>query len=141
MVGSQLSNGAIMRESPKGAVTTEGERRYLGESPADALKLSSPIPKTPDSILSGLRLYNVNCSPCHGKWIDNKLVAATMPLPLAGPRILQKSDYLTRQDFTEGYIFQTIHYGLRVLMPRYGWKLSMREHWDIVNFIKDVHAK
>ncbi|MCB0331689.1 MAG: cytochrome c, partial [Bdellovibrionales bacterium] len=37
---------------------------------------------------------------------------------------------------SDGHIFSYIHFGGVAIMPRYGYKLSPREHWDIVNYIR-----
>jgi hypothetical protein len=46
------------------------------------------------------------------------------------------------KDRTDGYIFGAIHYGsYSTLMPAYGWKFSIEEHWDMVNYIRKMQSE
>jgi len=49
------------------------------------------------------------------------------------------NDYYRQK--SDGYLYGTIHFGGLAVMPGLGWKLSPEEHWDIINFIRQVQKK
>ena len=95
--------------------------------------LTNPVSATRDSVWRGQRLYNANCYTCHGK-----TAAGDGPVgPQVGVPDLRKDFY---REKTDGRIFGVIHYGLRA-MPRYGFKFSDAEQWDIVNYLRFLQGK
>jgi len=134
MVGSQISNGAIMRKHAEGAVATSDAERYVGLTREGALTLTNPIPATPESLSKGARLFSANCSPCHGRYNEGKYIPGAVSNYVPGPN-LALSFYKEKPD---AHFFQFIHFGGMAIMPAYGWKFSMEEHWDIVNYVRQV---
>lgn len=132
MVDSQMRVGSVMRPSVPGTVPVGG---LVGRitTKAEAEKLTNPVKATDASIARGRRLFMTNCSVCHSD-IEKKpyvpSVVASKGMP--GPD-LTADPYPSR---TDGSIYGTIHLGGMVLMPPYGWKLSPKEHWDIVNYVR-----
>ena len=91
-------------------------------------ELKSPVPFTRNSVWSGQRIFNVNCVTCHGRAGDGKGPVG----PQVGAPNLLIAPYKDRSD---GRIFAVVHLGVRN-MPRYGFKLSEQEHWDLVNYLR-----
>ena len=86
-----------------------------------------------DSVWRGKRLWKANCLTCHGAGGAEKgPVGSLLPVPN-----LQEEFYRNRPD---GHIFAVIHNGGAV-MPRYGYKLSTTEHWDLVNYVRFLQGK
>lgn len=137
MVGTQLGNGTVMRPGAEGAVSVGQGERWVGVKREDALKLTNPVPSSPSSVAKGKRLYHVNCSPCHGRYIDDKFIAGAVSQQLPGPNL--SLPYL--KDRPDAHFFQFIHFGGMAIMPAYGWKFSIEEHWDIVNYIRAIQAQ
>lgn len=96
-------------------------------------KLINPEAKTKNSVWRGRRLYNSNCQTCHGLSGDGK--GPVGPL-LAVPNIL--TDFYSSTP--DGRIFSVLTLGLRN-MPRYGYKFSEKEKWDLVNYIRFLQKK
>jgi mono/diheme cytochrome c family protein len=90
----------------------------------------NPVAADEVSIQRGLELYRINCVPCHGKQGKGDGVVGTFftnkPADLT-------SEYV--QQFTDGAIFMTITDGVSDRMPPLNENLTVRERWDLVNFI------
>jgi mono/diheme cytochrome c family protein len=133
MVGTQYGLGQIMRPKATGAVSTNDAKRFIGTR-EEAASLKNPVAPTGQSILHGKRIYNANCSPCHGSFVEGKHVPG--PVGARLPAVNLAQDYL--KVVPDSHFFQFIHFGGMAIMPAYGWKLSLTEHWDIVNYIRSV---
>lgn len=135
MVGKQPIHGKIVRPAPSNSIPVGAEQRFV-ESPEAAEKFTNPVKSSPASVSNGERLWSANCSPCHGKYSDGKYIpgASSVTSLLPGPD-LTKPPY---NGMSDGHLFRVIHFGGMALMPKYGWKFSMNEHWDLVNYIRQV---
>ena len=91
-------------------------------------RLKNPVPATRNSAWRGSRLFSANCATCHGKKGDGK---GPVGPQMAVPNLLE--DFYKNR--TDGRIFGVIHNG-GAAMPRYGFKFSTTEHWDIVNYVR-----
>ena len=136
-----LPAGTIMRPAPAGAISLGAHERYVGP-PEVTAQLQNPVSGAIRSTEKGARLWQVNCAPCHGTFIPQgnsvvhkKSYAVENTLGIYAPNIADKL-YHNR---TEGQIFSVIHHGLRG-MPRYGYKLSVSDHWDLVNYVKKIQS-
>lgn len=96
-------------------------------------KLRNPIPISTESIWRGRRLWSVQCGICHGVKGDGM---GPVGPSMAVPNLLTDF-YGGRPD---GRIYGVIHNG-QGNMPRYGYKLSADEHWDLVNYIRFLQGK
>ena len=147
MVNTQLKTGQVARGRDQRTVPVGTLGRNFGPNKDGVLGLVSPVKADKESLASGKRYFDIQCSTCHG-WYNEKgdrtPAAGTMPaqgqpnLPgnlvmvapdLAAPEIAVKPD---------GHFFQYIHYGGVAIMPVYGYKMSVTEHWDIVNYIRSM---
>jgi mono/diheme cytochrome c family protein len=135
MVGEQLIPGSMMRPKAPNTVPTGVEHRFQGTE-QEALRLTNPVSSSVTSVANGKRLFHANCSPCHGRYVEEKYVPGAVSTFLPGPN-LQADFYKTKPD---GHYFKYINLG-GPIMPAYGYKFSMTEHWDIVNYIRYLQNK
>ncbi len=97
----------------------------------------NPVPADKTSIARGEELFSINCTPCHGKggkgdgpvaaFLQNK-----KPIDLTGPIGISLSD---------GAIFMTIRNGTPGGMPALNENFTIRETWDIVNFVRQLQQQ
>ena len=139
MVNNQIKTGQVMRPRPEGVVargtlrgTINGEFPLHLEKKEDTANFVNPKKGDSNSIESGRRLFQVNCSPCHGN-IEKTPYEPGVAARFNGAPDLRADTYKSR---TDGSIYGTIHFGGLALMPAYGWKLSPAEHWDLVNYVR-----
>ena len=135
MVNNPNKTGRIMRALPKDSIAI-GARDYHITSKNDAMTYENPIKSDAASVLRGQRLFAVNCSTCHGDIASKQWTPGA-----AGKKFVMPPPDLTVERYknvSDGYLFATIHFGGLVVMPALGAKLSPREHWDIVNYVRNV---
>jgi mono/diheme cytochrome c family protein len=117
--------------APAGTVSRDGELVVAREAYANR---KSPVPRTPESIGRGKRLFAIYCTPCHGLTGkgDGLVTPRFIPPPdLGSPPI---------QGRTDGQIAYYIGFG-GAIMPAYGEALSVGERWDLVNYIRTLAQK
>jgi mono/diheme cytochrome c family protein len=97
----------------------------------------NPVTADPPSIARGAELYNINCTLCHG--VDGKgtgpvapFLQNKKPVDLTGPIASALSD---------GGIFMTISNGTPGGMPALNENLTVRERWDVVNYVRTLQQK
>jgi len=137
MVGSQKSIGDIHRPEPANSIPRGFLDRNLIQGKlikerGDALSLKNTVPADDRSIMHGERLYQTNCSVCHGRLIEGKHITGAMQklngaLPLFANYMIPKPD---------AHFFQHVYFGLMGVMPSYKYRFSIDEHWDLVNYIR-----
>lgn len=98
---------------------------------------TNPVPADDTSIARGAELFNINCTACHGTggkgdgpvaaFLQNK-----KPVDLTGPIAVSLSD---------GAIFMTITDGTVGGMPALNENLTVRERWDVVNYVRTLQTK
>lgn len=105
-------------------------------STAEAEKsLGNPVPATSDSLHRGQRLWNANCMVCHG--IDAHGKTAVGGVSAFGIPDLHKEAYVSSSD---GRVFGVVFNG-GANMPRYGYKFSESEVWDIINYLRKLQRR
>jgi len=91
----------------------------------------NPVEADEVSIARGAELYRLNCIPCHGKQGKGDGVIGTFfefkPADLTTSKVQQNSD---------GAVFLVISDGVTGRMPALNENFSVRERWDLVNFIR-----
>jgi mono/diheme cytochrome c family protein len=95
--------------------------------------LQNPVPSSANSLWRGKRLWSIQCSSCHG--VDARSETYT-GRKMGAPNLLDERF----QPYTDGRIYATIVWGIRS-MPRYSYKLSEEERWDIVNYLKHLQGR
>ena len=104
-------------------------------------KPKNPTQPTKDSIVRGRALFNTYCTACHGrdglsqtvvveKGVPAPPITAFFKIPTAASHLYNKIKY--------GSFFQEP----RGYMPAYGAQTSVRDRWDMVNYMmSDVFGK
>jgi len=136
MVHDQFDINEVMRKLPADSVPLSAAK--LVRNLQEAKNLENPVQGNPASARNGELLWQVNCVPCHGEYANGKYQAGVVGafLPLPGPDLSDAAYH----DRTDGHFWGIVHFG-SAIMPRYGWKLSDREHWDLVNYIRKIQGK
>ena len=127
-----LQTNEIARAPVKGTVP-KGREIFTYTIEEGANKLKNEIPKDKYSVWRGMRLWNSNCWTCHGKTGDGKGPVGSQ---LGVPNLL--TDYYSKTP--DGRVYSVIQLGLRN-MPRYGFRFSPKEKWDIVNYLRFLQGK
>jgi mono/diheme cytochrome c family protein len=106
------------------------------EGPAFVPGMGAPVnPVTADavSISRGAELYSINCALCHGTTGQGNGPIATYlqnkPADLTGVAI---------QSLSDGAVFMVISTGVQGKMPALNENLTVRERWDVVNFVRTL---
>ena len=93
----------------------------------------NPITADQTSIQRGAELFQINCVVCHG-------TAGKGDGPIAS-KLQNKPFDLTSfpiHSFTDGGIFFVISTGVPGKMPALNENLTVRERWDVVNFVRTL---
>ena len=97
----------------------------------------NPVPADAASITRGSELFHINCSQCHG--VDGKgdgpianFLQKTKPADLTGPIVTSLND---------GAIFLIITDGRPGAMPALNENLTVRERWDVINYVRTLQTK
>lgn len=101
---------------------------------------ANPVEADETSIERGRVLYSINCSQCHGPNADgNGVLAGALvfqPANLGGDVVQSKPD---------GSLFLTVSNGIQgangqIHMPALNENLTVRDRWDVVNYLRTVKA-
>ena len=98
---------------------------------------ANPVPADATSLARGAELFNITCTPCHGKGgKGDGPVAAFLrnkkPIDLTGP---------VAQSLSDGAIFMVITNGTPGGMPPLNENLLVRERWDVVNYVRQLQQQ
>lgn len=96
----------------------------------------NPVSADEASIARGKELFQINCKMCHGDTgAGNGPIAPFLlnykPANLTSDVVQSKAD---------GSLFLTISNGVDGRMPALNENLTVRERWDVVNFIRTLKA-
>jgi len=93
----------------------------------------NPVPADQASLARGSELFQINCSVCHGTGGKGDGTVASFlqnrPADLTSPAV---------QFLSDGAIFLTITNGIPGFMPALNENLTVRERWDVVNFVRTL---
>ena len=97
----------------------------------------NPVEADETSVARGAELFAINCVPCHGaEGTGNGPVAAFLqerkPADLTSAVVKSLSD---------GAIFLTISNGKLPFMVPMNENLTVRERWDVVNYVRTLQAE
>jgi mono/diheme cytochrome c family protein len=101
-------------------------------------EIKDPLPYSDENKAEGARLYNINCSPCHGAKGDGAGQLVELPNGGEGPFASRPPAYSTRlPQVNDGNIFYVVSYG-KNMMGGYGFQLSVKERWQVIHYIKSL---
>jgi mono/diheme cytochrome c family protein len=116
------------------------ERSIPIEGPVSVANMGAPgnpVPADEVSLARGAELFGITCQPCHGA--DGKgagpvapFLQERKPADLTGPVVSALSD---------GALFMTISNGKLPFMVPLNENLTVRERWDVVNYLRALQAK
>ncbi len=123
-------NGAI----PYHYDDTEEERTRATEEIID-----NPFEITEKGLAIGKELYTINCAICHGDKGDGAgyLVRDDGGVYPVQPAILTSEEFINASN---GRYYHSIMYG-KNLMGAYKDKLSYRERWEVIHYVRSLQAK
>ncbi len=122
----------MAREPAKGTVPLGYKPFPYSSNDEAGEKLKNPVKSDTDSLARGRRLWASNCATCHGITGEaDGPVAAFLTVPN-----ITEGFYKSRPD---GRIYGVIHNGQNQ-MPRYGYKFSSAEKWDLVNYVRKLQG-
>ncbi len=100
---------------------------------------SNPFPITEKGLEKGEMLYDINCGICHGEKGDGLgyLVRDDGGVYPAQPANLISDEFI---EASPGRFYHSIMYGKNV-MGSYKDKLSYKERWDVIHYIRTLQAK
>ncbi|HEX8186368.1 MAG TPA: cytochrome c [Blastocatellia bacterium] len=100
---------------------------------AEAQKLKNPVPSSNESIEAGRKLYQRHCAGCHGP--QGK---GDGSLALSGGTPSDLTDDAWDYGSSDGEIFVVIRDGVSNDMLAYKDKLTEKQVWELVNFIRNL---
>jgi mono/diheme cytochrome c family protein len=101
-------------------------------------EIKDPLPYTDDVKSEGQRIFNVNCTPCHGTAGEGNGQLVELPGGGDGPFTSRPPNYKTRlPQETDGNIFYVVSYG-KNMMGGYGFQLTVKERWEVIHYIKSL---
>jgi mono/diheme cytochrome c family protein len=137
-VSSYVVAGLLMADLVIAGATTVGQSRQ-GEANGnpEARKLKNPVPATAESIKSGEQLFRRYCRFCHGP--DAK---GNGPMAPQGTHPPNLTDEIWEHGSSDGEIFTNIRDGVgpQFAMKPNKSKMTDREMWDLVNYIRSIGA-
>lgn len=100
-------------------------------APARVRNMANPVQATESNIDAGESIYRQRCAKCHGDGGDGKGEKA-------GELSMMPTNFTNRSEMkglTDGELFWRISVGHRP-MPAYKEKLTEKERWQVVDFIR-----
>jgi len=98
-----------------------------------APRVKNPYPVTDDNLISGMKVYTMNCAVCHGT-MDNKPSVLEHSMYPPPPQLL-----LDPLDDPEWHIDYAIRTGVRYTgMPAWSHALSDQDIWNVTAFLARV---
>jgi mono/diheme cytochrome c family protein len=132
-------NGMNMRLPAKGTIArgqadlAKYSMPVSNEGYTASAAFKNPLPASAENIATGNRLYNINCSPCHGeKGLADGTIVEDGKFP---PPPSYDSDRI--RNTPDGQLFYSIRYG-KNLMGAYGTVLTPEQIWKVVHYIRTV---
>ena len=105
---------------------------------AAAAKVTNPVKAEEASIAAGQKLYATHCAACHGPTGAGDGVQASKFTPRPSNLI----DAEWKHGPSDGEIFTVIKNGIpKTAMSAFSKKITERETWDVVNFLRSVSPK
>ena len=102
----------------------------------EAQKLKNPVPGDESSVTEGRKIYLRHCASCHGP--SGK---GDGSMALAGGTPSNLTDEIWDHGSSDGEIFVVIRDGSSSDMESYKDKLTEKQIWQLVNYIRSLSSK
>lgn len=103
-----------------------------------ANEILDPLEASAENLAEGKRLYDINCTPCHGEKGEGNGQLIELPGGGDGPFTSRPQPYKTLlPPLKDGAIFYSVSYG-KNMMGGYGFQLSVKERWQVIHYIKSL---
>ncbi|MFI5396927.1 MAG: quinol:electron acceptor oxidoreductase subunit ActD [Candidatus Binatia bacterium] len=122
-------DGHGMQRPVEGTVA-RGHLPYMIETQDQAAALVNPLPRTPEVLQKGRKVWNEHCTVCHGA-LGNGVPTLTSAYG-AKPANLQAQTF---RDYPDGKIYHVIMVGKNA-MPSYAADLTEDERWTVVHYLR-----
>ena len=136
--------GSVPRGGSGANVAQKSVPYYYGNTDAERERataeiVKSPLPITDAGLAHGKELYVVYCGICHGDKADGNgyLVRDDGGVYPVQPAILNSEEFKAASN---GRYYHAIMYG-KNQMGAYKDKLSHNERWNVIHYIRSLHAK
>ena len=106
----------------------------VGQRNAEAAKLKNPVAADPASVEDGKKLYSRHCASCHGP-----AGKGDGGMALSGGTPANLTDETWDHGSSDGEIFVVIRDGTSPDMESYKEKLTEKQIWNLVNFIRSIN--
>jgi mono/diheme cytochrome c family protein len=101
-------------------------------------EIQDPIEHSAENLAEGKRLYDINCTPCHGEKGEGNGQLIELPGGGDGPFTSRPQPYKTLlPPLKDGSIFYSVSYG-KNMMGGYGFQLDVKERWQVIHYIKSL---
>ena len=101
-------------------------------------EITDPLEYSEANLAEGKRLYDINCTPCHGPKGEGNGQLIELPDGSDGPFTSRPQTYKTLlPPLKDGSIFYSVSYG-KNMMGGYGFQLSVKERWQVIHYIKKL---
>lgn len=115
--------------------------QYKSAVPAEVRDAKNPVARDEASLARGEILYTLNCAQCHGVTGKGEGgVGEVWGGPAVVPHLGDSAKYGDESTYPDGFFYHNIIVG-KNLMPSFGYKLTTREVWDIVNHLRKLQGK
>ncbi|MCH8331368.1 MAG: c-type cytochrome, partial [Bacteroidetes bacterium] len=99
--------------------------------------VKNPIPRTEEVVLEGQRLFNINCSICHGDGgKGDGVIIENGKFP--APPTSYFDDLI--MNMPDGQMFHSISFG-KNMMGSYASQLNSTERWSVIHYIRTLQEK
>lgn len=133
MLEVQPGTDAVSRPKPPGSISLGSLQRQKPELTTSWVQ-KNPVDGNPRAIARGESLFRTNCSPCHGEFKEGKQVPSAL-LMKGIPSIDLTADPIPGKP--DAHFFTYVFNG-GPLMPRYGYKLSNDEIWEVISYVRQA---
>jgi mono/diheme cytochrome c family protein len=117
---------------------THAAENWDAEYARAATEIKDPLAYTDENKAEGKRLYDINCTPCHGPKGEGNGQLVELPNGSAGPFGSRPNPYKTLlPPLPDGKIFYVVSYG-KNMMGGYGFQLNVKERWQVIHYIKSL---
>lgn len=133
------TKAVLLDKKPSGSVPFHYEKSEEGRAKAINEIRTNPFPITEQGLIDGKNLYTIYCGICHGDKGDGLgyLVRDDGGKYPVAPANLLDAKFV---DTTAGVFYYAIAYGKNA-MGSYADKLSYKERWDVIHYIRSLQAK